>query len=235
MHFKLHKRKKPLTESVQSSGSFRAKQETESEGSSAVPSKGTENEVFRLMDLPLELRELIYYHATGPFPPIDTASIANTPDWVTIPPVAQLSPQTRHEALGVFYRNRPVMFSLHCQRNIERAKSWIDSCVSSPRVFNTIICSGSIWHCQGNFFHITIEYSPKTLRFHASARPGASEVTDHVCQTTKDEVQKYLNNQAANKTENEKGMLSADNLHDILHIMDTNGRFGRVDPRKVMV
>lgn len=56
---------------------------------------------FPFLELPAELREQIYYYAARPILPIDTAAIPGTPDCVLVPAVAQLSRQTRREALHV--------------------------------------------------------------------------------------------------------------------------------------
>jgi len=83
---------------------------------------------FRFLDLPPELREVIYSLAMAPFPPIDTAAIPDTPDRVVIPTIAQVSRTVREEALAIFYRQRPVHISLHCGENtrdsLEWAKAW---------------------------------------------------------------------------------------------------------------
>jgi hypothetical protein len=97
------------------------------------------------MSLPPELREEIYYHAIKDFqfPEIDTAAIPGTPDRIIIPAIAQASRQVRSEALGVFFRNRPVVISLYCRENTQRAKLWAESWVSHAREFSIIIFKGN--------------------------------------------------------------------------------------------
>lgn len=87
------------------------------------PPAESERTVFRLMDLPAELRKEVYFPASEPFPALET----NRLDVAKVPTIAQLSQQTRKEALAVFYRNRKIPISLHCDRDILNATGWLDN------------------------------------------------------------------------------------------------------------
>ncbi|KAF7197698.1 hypothetical protein HII31_00787 [Pseudocercospora fuligena] len=128
--------------------------------------------VFRFMDLAAELRELIYEFASAPFPPVNTAAINNTPDMVHIPKIAQLNKQTRSEALAVFYRNRELKLSLHCERNIYRAESWLDAAGSGRIMPGLITFSGR--EPGGTFFHIEVRCSKNDPQFTVISRPGSA-------------------------------------------------------------
>lgn len=179
---------------------------------------------FPLKDLPAELREWVYFHTMAPFPPINTAAIANTqnmdvPTMAPIPAIAQVDRAIRAEALAVFYRNRELRISLHCGRNILRATAWLNSVGRSRVLPNRITIEGMGRYLDaGDTFSITIHCSEQLPQFRVDARPGASVQTQEVVELMKKEVTEYLEERAkAKEGWKEQGKLKACELSSIVN------------------
>lgn len=117
---------------------------------------------FRLLDLSPELRDQIYYQAMAPHPPIRTSAIPRTPEYVTIPTIAQLSRRTRAEALRVFYRNRTIEISFHCRINVDRALAWAYAWPDQARFLSRVVLSGKLpSDHDGDFFQVIVRRAPE--------------------------------------------------------------------------
>lgn len=134
-------------------------------------------DVFRLLDLPGELREIIYYHSAEDLPAIDTAAIKNH-GISKVPLIAQLCRDVREECLAVLYRNRELRFSFHCERNIERGNMWLHAAGHHSEMPCTIVFAGVLKQTS-EFFHVTIRCSKDQPQFHVATRPGASKKVCH--------------------------------------------------------
>lgn len=180
--------------------------------------------IFRLMDLPAELRELIYYYASAPFPPIDTASIRNTPDAISFPAVAQLSRQTRNEALAVFYRNREVHLSLHCDRNVERSIAWLSHWGDDTQLTDKIVLEGLHKRgTPGSMFHLTITClrKEKETQYRVNMRSHQDPKAEKACQAVKESVSLYIDKKVASDLSllDEVGKLTKSEMLDIFTLV----------------
>ncbi|EME46617.1 hypothetical protein DOTSEDRAFT_22666 [Dothistroma septosporum NZE10] len=178
---------------------------------------------FRLMDLPAELREQIYCHASALFPPIDTASIRNTPDTIHIPAIAQLSKQTRQEALAVFYRNREVQLSLHCYRNVERSIAWLINWGDDAHLTNSIVFSGLMKPGLGNIFHLTLNCLRKDsgMQYRVSRRPHADPRSEKTFRELEEKISAYINKKVESDQtlQGEVGKLTKSEILDIFDLV----------------
>lgn len=134
-------------------------------------------DVFRLLDLPAELREIIYYHSAEDLPAIDTAAIKNH-GITKVPLIAQLCRDVREEALAVLYRNRELRFSFHCERNIERGNMWLQAAGHHSEMPCTVVLAGVLKQTS-EFFHIHVRCS-KDLPYFVLCR-GLARRRKSVC------------------------------------------------------
>lgn len=167
---------------------------------------------FRILSLPPELRELIYYYAMAPLPPIDTAAIPGTPNRVVIPAIAQVSRLLRKEALSVFYRHRPVEISLHCDENVRRALKWAKAWDGHSKGFATVVFTGRLAEAKNEFFHITVESSKSAPYFATHSRPGASEKACKIVARMAGRLQERLKTAGRRTSEEDRGRLTGEQL-----------------------
>jgi hypothetical protein len=182
----------------------------------AVDNSGVKDKPFEFKALPPELRELVIFQASWPFPPIETNAINNTPKRVRIPSIAQLSRETRKEALAVFYRNREVIISLHCRRNVQRAVEWAKTW-GDFHMSDTITIGGVMKFCENDWYHLTIKCSRDDPQFSVEARPHLEERPNRYCQAMRDALALHLDEKAARKKDvQHKGMLTSKELLGVL-------------------
>lgn len=179
----------------------------------------TKVDVFRFMDLPPELRELVYYHALAPIKPIDTAAISNTPDRVFFQPIAQLSKQTRNEALHVLFRSRPVEISLHSGENIRRALLWAWKWKDHARGLPQLIFSGKIAMHGNNFFTITLDISDEAPFYQAKAKKGATPATSEFIAKLKGGMLDWMESELYDVKEGRQGKLSGRALSQLISLV----------------
>ncbi|SMQ45206.1 unnamed protein product [Zymoseptoria tritici ST99CH_1A5] len=185
-----------------------------------APALSREHEVFRFMDLAPELRELVYLHTCCPFPPIETNAINNTPNRVHIPSIAQLSRTTRKEALAVFYRNREVVISLHCRRNIDRAMKWAKAWGDSSYMSSAIVISGTMSKCGNDWYQLRVSCSRDEAEFRVDVRPHTEERSNKQCLAMRDGLARHLERETANKQqEYERGRLNSKHLLGVLTVV----------------
>ncbi|KJX96604.1 hypothetical protein TI39_contig613g00013 [Zymoseptoria brevis] len=185
-----------------------------------APALSREHEVFRFMDLAPELRELCYFHACCPFPPIETDAINNTSNRVHIPSIAQLSRTTRKEALAVFYRNREVVISLHCRRNIDRAMKWAKAWGDSSYMSSAIVISGTMSKCSNDWYQLRVSCSRDQAQFRVEVRTHLEEHSNKQCLAMRDGVARHLERETADKQQEfERGRLNSKNLLGVLTVV----------------
>ena len=176
--------------------------------------------MFRILDLPPELREHIYYFAMGPnYPPIDTANIPGTPDDATIPALAQVSQQLRGEALAVFYRNRTVKISLYGDENVRQAKAWVNAWAMHAQEFSSVTFAGTMRCAKNEFFHIAIDCVKNAPYFKIHVRPGVSECGEEVLEYMLSEVEGRLARFRRSPSKDEKGGLTASQLRELVGVV----------------
>ncbi|KAK5121364.1 hypothetical protein LTR85_005530 [Meristemomyces frigidus] len=179
--------------------------------------------VFRMLDLPPELREQIYYLAIERFPVIDTAAVQ---DRVVIPTIAQTSRQLRGEALSVFYRNRPVEVSFHCDENIRRAKVWAKSWAGHAKHFSsTITFSGKMRATGYEFFHITVERIKMAPYFMVTARPGVSRLGAIVAEHMEARIGVRLKKFTRKAANYEQARLTAEQFQALINNVDRASQY----------
>lgn len=183
-------------------------------------------ENFRLLDLPPELREEIYYQVMGPhFPVIDTAAIPGTPDRVVIPSIAQVSQQLRNETLAVFYRNRPVEVSSYCDDNVLRAHAWAKSWAGHAKDFTTIIFKGKMRATGYEFFHLTVGGTKTAPYFTVCARPGVSEIGDAVLEHMVLKAEVCLTKFGKDMSTQQRGRLTAGQFAMLINLAEQASQY----------
>lgn len=187
---------------------------------------------FKLMALPAELRELVYYQAMKPITPIDTAAIPNTPDCLIIPSIAHLSKQTRHEALHILFKSRPVEISLHSDENLRRALLWAQEWQNHALALPQLIFSGRITQHQFEFFTITIHISDEAPFFRASAKRAASTESDKFIASLKEQMLLWLASQLSAVKEGREVRLSGAALSKLIELVAgaANSKQAGVEP-----
>ncbi|KAK4542780.1 hypothetical protein LTR36_006156 [Oleoguttula mirabilis] len=185
---------------------------------SASQAKG----VFRMLDLPPELREHIYYLAIESFPVIDTAAVQ---DKVIIPAITQVSQQLRNEGLAVFYRNRPVEVSFHCDQNVRRAKIWAKSWADHAKDFTTIMFSGKMRATGYEFFHITVEKIKTAPYFKVHARPGVSRTGAVVVEHMQYQIEARLKSFSKRASSQEQAKLTAEQFPVLIEVVERASQF----------
>ena len=183
------------------------------------PDDMTPTKVFKLMELPPELREIIYYHAMIPIKPIDTAAIPNTPDRVRIPPIAQLDKVTRHETLHILFTSRPIDISLHSDENLRRALLWANKWQDHARALPKLIFSGRIKSNCYEFFTITITISDEAPFVRATAKPAASQKSDEFIASLKEHMLAWLDMRLSDVNGGRDGKLSGEALVELISLV----------------
>lgn len=186
---------------------------------------------FPFMDLPAELRELVYYHAFTPIEPIDTAAIPNTPDLIRIPPIAQLSQQTRKEALHVLSRSRPVEISLHSSENHRRALLWALQWHDHAAALPELVFSGRIANLQFHFFEITVRISDEQPHLTAQAKQFSSDKAMEWVWETRRVILARLSKELEDVQEGRQAKLSGGTLVELIEMVAD--RANKVDPKCV--
>ncbi|KAK4504090.1 hypothetical protein PRZ48_005005 [Zasmidium cellare] len=188
--------------------------------STASPSEATGVQVFRLMDLPPELREEVYYHASPSFPPLETSK----PDIARVPTIAQLSRQTRKEALAVFYRNRDIHMRLHTDTDILSATGWLDSCAKNAELSHKITISGRFTAVSS--FTLVISCQKRDPQFTVNVQSSVEEdrrsIVKHARNAVavmKEEVSNYLENKTSWRPEDRRGRLTVGEMRSIVNIV----------------
>ena len=172
---------------------------------SQIASEETSTGTFRLLALPLELREEIYRQCAGPVPALDTAAIRNH-GIEKIPLIAQLCRQVRQEALDVLYRKRELKFSLHCERNTQRGREWLRAAGSEEVMPGHITFSGKLEETR-EFFYLTVRCSTNSMQqFTVEERVGeaANRRTATISGFLKHALQSYLDSRASRKIHSEQ-------------------------------
>ena len=177
-------------------------------------------DVFPFLKLPAELREQIYLFAVHPITPVDTAAIPGTADRVVIPTVAQLSRQTRTEALHVLFSNRPVEISLHSKENLRRAGLWIARWRAQANSITRIFFTGCLERAENDFFHITLQCSDEAPHFRVSTRLGASDEANTLILQMKDNLLHSLEHKVQSAKEGQKGRLSGGDLIRLIGLIN---------------
>ncbi|KAF2170092.1 hypothetical protein M409DRAFT_19699 [Zasmidium cellare ATCC 36951] len=180
----------------------------------------TQSTVFRLMDLPPELREEIYYHASPSFPPLETSK----PDIARVPAIAQLSRQTRNEALAIFYKNRDIHMRLHTDEDILSATGWLDACAKNAELSHKITISGLFTRLST--FTLVISCQKKDPQFTVDVQSSIEEEFRGIVKHTKkgvrimkDEVSNYLENKTVRRPEDRRGRLTVGEMRSIVNIV----------------
>lgn len=173
--------------------------------------------VFRLMDLPPELREEIYYYASPSFPPLETSK----PDIARVPAIAQLSRQTRREALAVFYRNRDVTLNLRSDPDIMNATGWLDSCASNAELSHTITIDGHFPYRAK--FSLVISCQKKDPQFTADVQLDDKESRRNLVKRNfallESQVTKYLEDKTSWRPEDRRGRLTVGEMRNIVNVV----------------
>lgn len=219
--------------------------QSESEAS-VIPTKP-----FPFLELPAELRELVYYHAVQPITvslswtsirfntcvwpfangvplgqPIDTGAIPGAPDRVRIPAIAQTSKQLRNEVLHVLFKHRPAEIRMTSAYSFERALTWAKNCTGNSNSFGIINFAGRLEYAQNEFYHVTLEISDESPYFEVRSRRGASAKADLIIAHV---MEKLLNDLDAKVKAAKKGQecrLSGDSIADLIHLIDGSSRWG---------
>lgn len=173
--------------------------------------------VFRLMDLPPELREEVYYHASPSFPPLETSQ----PDVARVPAIAQLSRQTRKEALAVFYRNRDVTLNLRSDPDIMNATGWLDSCARNAELSHKITIDGHFPY-RANF-SLIISCQKKDPQFSADVQLDDKESRRNLVKKDfallESQVTNYLENKTSWRPEDRRGRLTVGEMRNIVNVV----------------
>lgn len=180
-------------------------------------SSASQSTVFRLMDLPAELREEIYYHASPSFPPLETSK----PDIARVPAIAQLSQQTRKEALAVFYRNRDVHIRLRSDHDIINTNGWLDSCARNAELSHKITINGHFPY-RANF-SLVISCQKKDPQFTAHVELDDKESRRNLVKENfallQGQVANYLENKTSWRPENRRGRLTVGEMRNIVNVV----------------
>jgi len=98
----------------------------------------------RLLNLPPELRELIYIFATTDQPALP-ATCRRKSEPGLIPPLAQTCKQLWHEVLALVFRHHALKVDLGDELPIFRAGYWLDRWRERDVDFRHVIFNGLIW------------------------------------------------------------------------------------------
>lgn len=196
-----------------------------SSGTAVYERKG----VFPFLQLPAELRELVYLYAIQPITPIDTAAIPGTPDRIRIPPVAQVSRLLREEALHVLFKRRPAEISLHSGENLRRALLWADGWAGHSHSFGLIILSGRLESSRNDFYHLTLECSEDPPYFSVRTRPGASLKAELLIDQIRRRLLDWLNQKVKSADNGQESRFSKAAIIEMIHIVNNASRLPQLD------
>lgn len=174
---------------------------------------------FPFMDLLAELRELIYCTAFMPIKPIDTAAIPGTADLIRIHHIAQLSQQTRQEALHVLFRSRPVEISLHSSENVRRALLWAQKWQDHAAALPVLIFSGRIASLEFHFFEITVRISDEKPHLAAEAKKFSSDKAMEWVEEMKKSILTWLSKELEGVREERYTKLSGRALVELIEMV----------------
>lgn len=169
---------------------------------------------FRFFDLPPELRDRIYLFAMD-FPRLETAAIPRTPDYATIPGIAQTSRLARHEALEVFFFNRPLEVTFHCEENARQAVRWLGCWNAHSRYFGIIAFRIRQVSRPHDFFRVTLERVDTYPYFRTRMDHYATDFATALAIHQRAAFQRCINEFATSAEEGERGRLSATQLSEL--------------------